>query len=322
MPDTSRIYIPKRVSGMLRGIYTSRVTVVIAPDGCGKSTLVREFTSRTRPAGISLRTITGAGNTGECFAQICAIVTGQEFAEPLSEREFMAVSQEFAAARPKKPLLIIVDCDCAACTALGNYRTAKLLRDCRCARFVFVSSAMKPAYRGLAHEMGFTLIERDSLSMNISEVMEYAGRCGISFNAREAYSACRGSFLGCKDIATITGQKPITTKARKSVANFKVREGETVGVKVTLRGDRMWEFLDRLFNVALPRVRDFRGINPNSFDGRGNYAFGLKEQLIFPEIEYDKVDKIRGMDICICTTATTDEEAKELLTMVGAPFYA
>ena len=124
------------------------------------------------------------------------------------------------------------------------------------------------------------------------------------------------------DLATITGQKPITTKARKSVANFKVREGETVGVKVTLRGDRMWEFLDRLFNVALPRVRDFRGINPNSFDGRGNYAFGLKEQLIFPEIEYDKVDKIRGMDICICTTATTDEEAKELLTMVGAPFYA
>lgn len=152
MPDTSRIYIPKRVSGMLRGIYTSRVTVVSAPDGCGKTTLVREFTSRTRPAGISLRTITNARNTGECFAQICAIVTGQEFAEPLSEREFMAVSQEFAAARPKKPLLIIVDCDCAARTALGNYRTAKLLRDCRCARFVFVSSAMKPAYRGLAHE--------------------------------------------------------------------------------------------------------------------------------------------------------------------------
>ena len=103
---------------------------------------------------------------------------------------------------------------------------------------------------------------------------------------------------------------------------FKVREGETVGVKVTLRGDKMYEFLDRLFSVALPRVRDFRGINPNSFDGRGNYAFGLKEQLIFPEIEYDKVDKIRGMDICICTTATTDEEAKELLTQLGAPFYA
>ena len=125
-----------------------------------------------------------------------------------------------------------------------------------------------------------------------------------------------------RDIAAITGQKPVPTIARKSVANFKVREGQTVGAKVTLRGERMWEFLDRLFNVALPRVRDFRGINPNSFDGRGNYAFGLKEQLIFPEIEYDKVDKIRGMDICICTTATTDEEAKELLTMVGAPFYA
>ena len=125
-----------------------------------------------------------------------------------------------------------------------------------------------------------------------------------------------------RDIATITGQKPVPTIARKSVANFKVREGQTVGAKVTLRGERMWEFLDRLFNVALPRVRDFRGITPNSFDGRGNYAFGLKEQLIFPEIEYDKVDAIRGMDICICTTAKTDEEAKELLTQVGAPFYA
>ena len=125
-----------------------------------------------------------------------------------------------------------------------------------------------------------------------------------------------------KDLGIITGQKAVICKARKSVANFKLREGENVGVKVTLRGDKMYEFLDRLFSVALPRVRDFRGISPNSFDGRGNYAFGLKEQLIFPEIEYDKVDKIRGMDICICTTATTDEEAKELLTLVGAPFHA
>ena len=124
----------------------------------------------------------------------------------------------------------------------------------------------------------------------------------------------------CKQVAQITGQKPITTKARKSVANFKVREGETVGVKVTLRGDKMWEFLDRTFNVALPRVRDFRGINPNAFDGRGNYAFGLKEQLIFPEIEYDKIDKIRGMDIVFVTTAQNDEEARELLTLMGAPF--
>ena len=124
-----------------------------------------------------------------------------------------------------------------------------------------------------------------------------------------------------KDITAITGQKAVPTKAKKSVANFKVREGQTVGVKVTLRQDKMWEFLDRLFNVALPRVRDFRGINPNSFDGRGNYCFGMKEQLIFPEIEYDKVDAIRGMDIVICTTAKTDEEAKELLTLVGAPFY-
>ena len=123
-----------------------------------------------------------------------------------------------------------------------------------------------------------------------------------------------------RDIAAITGQKPIVTHARKSVANFKLREGMPVGVKVTLRRDRMWEFLDRLFNVALPRVRDFRGINGNAFDGRGNYALGLKEQLIFPEISYDQIDKIRGMDIVICTTANTDEEAKELLTLMGAPF--
>ena len=123
------------------------------------------------------------------------------------------------------------------------------------------------------------------------------------------------------DVSAITGQKPVLCKAKKSVANFKLREGMVIGVKVTLRGERMYEFLDRFFNLALPRVRDFRGINPNSFDGRGNYAFGLKEQLIFPEIEYDKVDKIRGMDICICTTANTDEEAKELLTQLGAPFY-
>lgn len=140
--------------------------------------------------------------------------------------------------------------------------------------------------------------------------------CGESKNNAKEVEAI------VKDLGIITGQKAVICKARKSVANFKLREGENVGVKVTLRGAKMYEFLDRLFSIALPRVRDFRGINPNSFDGRGNYAFGLKEQLIFPEIEYDKVDKIRGMDICICTTATTDEEAKELLTQLGAPFYA
>ena len=122
------------------------------------------------------------------------------------------------------------------------------------------------------------------------------------------------------DLTAITGQKAVVTKAKKSVANFKLREGMPIGAKVTLRGDKMWEFLDRLFNVALPRVRDFQGINPNSFDGRGNYALGIKEQLIFPEIEYDKIDKIRGMDIVVCTTAKTDEEARELLKLVGAPF--
>ena len=123
-----------------------------------------------------------------------------------------------------------------------------------------------------------------------------------------------------EEISLISGQKAVPTYARKSVANFKLREGVKIGVKVTLRGDRMYEFMDRLFTFALPRVRDFKGINPNGFDGRGNYSMGLKEQLIFPEIEYDKVDKIRGMDITFVTTATNDEEAKELLTLMGAPF--
>ena len=122
------------------------------------------------------------------------------------------------------------------------------------------------------------------------------------------------------DIKQITGQTPVRCKAKKSVANFKLREGMTIGVKVTLRGDRMYEFLDRFFNLALPRVRDFRGINPDSFDGRGNYSMGIKEQLIFPEIDYDKIDKVRGMDICFVTTANTDEEARELLALMGAPF--
>ena len=122
------------------------------------------------------------------------------------------------------------------------------------------------------------------------------------------------------DLSAITGQRPVVCKARKSVANFKLREGMNIGAKVTLRGDRMYEFVERLFNVALPRVRDFRGIDPNSFDGRGNSNMGIKEQLIFPEIDYDKIDKVRGMDLCFVTTATTDEEARELLALMGAPF--
>ena len=123
-----------------------------------------------------------------------------------------------------------------------------------------------------------------------------------------------------KEITALTGQKAVATTARKSIANFKLREGMKVGVKVTLRQERMWEFLDRLFNVALPRVRDFRGISPDAFDGRGNYSLGLKEQIIFPEIDYDKIEKLRGMNIAICTTARTDEEAREFLRLMGAPF--
>ncbi len=142
----------------------------------------------------------------------------------------------------------------------------------------------------------------------------------INVGAGEAKDNAKVIDAIMNDLALITGQKPVVCRAKKSVANFKLREGMPIGVKVTLRGERMYEFLDRLFNVAFPRVRDFRGISANSFDGRGNYSTGIKEQLIFPEIEYDKIDKVRGMDINIITTATTDEEAKELLTLMGAPF--
>ena len=142
----------------------------------------------------------------------------------------------------------------------------------------------------------------------------------INVGAGEARDNAKVLDAVVADLMKITGQKPVVTKAKKSVANFKLREGMNIGAKVTLRGDRMWEFMDRLFSIALPRVRDFRGINPNGVDGRGNYAMGVKEQLIFPEIDYDKIDKIRGMDIVFTTTATTDEEARELLTLMGAPF--
>ena len=142
----------------------------------------------------------------------------------------------------------------------------------------------------------------------------------INVGAGEAKENSKAIDAISGDLAAITGQKPVVCRAKKSVANFKLREGMPNGVKVTLRGDKMYEFVDRLFNVALPRVRDFRGINPNSFDGRGNYNMGLKEQLIFPEIDFDKIDKVRGMDINFITTANTDEEAKELLTLLGAPF--
>ena len=142
----------------------------------------------------------------------------------------------------------------------------------------------------------------------------------INIGVGEAKDNSKALDAAVNDLALITGQAPVVTKARNSVANLKIREGMNIGCKVTLRKDKMYEFLDRLFNIALPRVRDFRGINPNSFDGRGNYSLGIKEQLIFPEIDYDKIDKIRGMDIIMVTTAKTDEEARELLTLMGAPF--
>ncbi len=153
-------------------------------------------------------------------------------------------------------------------------------------------------------------------TMEIPKLDKVVINMGVG-DARENSKAVENA---ANDLALITGQKAIITKAKKSVATFKVREGMNIGCKVTLRRSQMYEFVDRLFNAALPRVRDFRGINPNSFDGRGNYSLGIKEQLIFPEIDYDKIDKIRGMDIVFVTTAKTDEEARELLTLMGAPF--
>ena len=142
----------------------------------------------------------------------------------------------------------------------------------------------------------------------------------VNMGVGEAKENAKTLEAAAKDMEIITGQKPVITKAKHSIANFKLREGMAIGCKVTLRGEKMYEFFDRLINLALPRVRDFRGINPNSFDGRGNYALGIKEQLIFPEIEYDKIDKIRGMDVIVVTTAKTDEEGRELLTQFGMPF--
>ncbi|NLK75370.1 MAG: 50S ribosomal protein L5 [Clostridiales bacterium] len=142
----------------------------------------------------------------------------------------------------------------------------------------------------------------------------------INMGVGEAKENAKVLDAALKDLEIIAGQKPVITRAKKSVANFKLREGMAIGCKVTLRGEKMYDFADRLINLALPRVRDFRGVNPNAFDGRGNYALGIKEQLIFPEIDYDKVDKVRGMDIIFVTTAKTDEEARELLTLFGMPF--
>lgn len=159
-------------------------------------------------------------------------------------------------------------------------------------------------------------------SLNLMNVMQVprVQKVVVNIGVGEALDNAKALDGAVDDITKIVGQKPVITKARKSIANFKLREGRAIGVKVTLRGERMWSFLDRLMNVALPRVRDFRGISPNSFDGRGNYTLGLREQLVFPEIEYDKIDKVRGLEVSIVTSGKTDEEGRELLRMLGMPF--
>ena len=159
-------------------------------------------------------------------------------------------------------------------------------------------------------------------SLNMTNIMQVPRmeKVVVNIGVGEALENAKALDAAVEDMTKITGQKPIITRARKSIANFKLREGRAIGVKVTLRGERMWSFMDRLMNVALPRVRDFRGISPNSFDGRGNYTLGLREQLVFTEIEYDKIDKVRGLEVSIVTSAVTDEEGRELLRMLGMPF--
>ena len=167
-------------------------------------------------------------------------------------------------------------------------------------------------------DMSLTLMK----SLNLGNVMEVPRleKVVVNIGVGEALENARALEAAVADLMIITGQKPIVTKAKKSIANFKLREGRSIGVKVTLRSDRMWAFLDRLINVAMPRVRDFRGVSPNSFDGRGNYTLGLHEQLVFPEIDYDKIDKVRGMEITIVTSAKTDEAGRQLLDLLGMPF--
>jgi large subunit ribosomal protein L5 len=159
-------------------------------------------------------------------------------------------------------------------------------------------------------------------SLNLDNVMQvpHIDKIVVNIGVGEALDNAKALDAAVSDLTTVTGQKPVITKAKKSIANFKLREGRAIGVKVTLRGERMWAFLDRLVNIALPRVRDFRGVSPNAFDGRGNYTLGLREQLVFPEIEYDKIDKLRGLEITIVTSARTDEKGRQLLDMLGMPF--
>jgi large subunit ribosomal protein L5 len=178
-----------------------------------------------------------------------------------------------------------------------------------------------PRLRDLYREQIVQTLQKDLGYQNVMRVPRLE-KIVVNIGMGEALQNAKALDAAVEDIMTITGQRPIVTRARKSIANFKLREGNPIGVKVTLRGDRMWDFLDRLCNIALPRQRDFRGISPDSFDGRGNYSLGLREQLVFPEIDYDNIDKIRGMEITMVTSAETDEEGYQLLRLLGMPFRA
>jgi large subunit ribosomal protein L5 len=200
----------------------------------------------------------------------------------------------------------------------------------RCAAFVKSVEPYSPRRPVESEEMSQYFKDRytnevapalmDALNLDNTMQIPRIQKVVVNIGVGEALENAKALDAAVADLTQITGQKPVVNKARKSIAAFKLREGRAIGVKVTLRGDRMWSFLDRLINVALPRVRDFRGISPNSFDGRGNYTLGLREQLVFPEIEYDKIDKVRGMEITIVTSASNDDEARQLLDMLGMPF--
>lgn len=198
MPDISRIFIPKRISTELRTIYSSTVTVVCAPDGTGKSTLLREYISSTRTKNISVRFITEADSTGGCFSQLCTLVTGKQYSEPITDSELSFLRELFSSSKPEKPLLIVVDCDYAADTLLGNYRTAKLLAECKCARFVFVCSFLRNAYHKMVKKMGFCLLAAEQLSLTAEETAEYAQFCGVNVNIGDVFNTSRGSFLSTR----------------------------------------------------------------------------------------------------------------------------
>lgn len=280
MADINSIFIPKRISQGLRRVYSDRVTVIYAPDGTGKSTLMREFINRTRPDGTSIRFITSAVNTGDCFSQICTHVTGKPLSEPVSDTEYIQLREEFEKAAPEKELVLIIDCSYSGDTLLGNQRTAQLLAECRRAHFVFICSSLKPNYRRLAAELKFTLVARENIAMNPDEIAEYARRCGVSINTAEVYSACQGTFLGARlcFMMALQGQEfsglSTETKLYKAVLEQQTQRTHGALIMVSAFGVVSQEFCVEL--RSLNAICDFFG-----------------KDLLEPGAMFDELQKLR-----------------------------